>query len=120
MLKENPILSRWYKLYNEPAPTEVKFEPFIASLGLPYRFQHLVHCKYILDYAFPDIKVCVELDGESHKRKKQIEHDEERRQFLEKRGWRIIRLWNAQVNVNPRAALNIVKDFINGVTNTSS
>lgn len=109
----NPILPRWYKLYTQPSDPEILFEPVVAKLGIPYRFQHIFCCKYVMDFAFPTIKVDLEVDGESHRRKSQILHDEERRVFMAKRGWQVIRVTNEEVNIDPYGTINRVMSKLN-------
>ena len=48
---------------------------------------------YFIDFAFLNIKLCVELDGACHfKNKKRIEHDIKRDNFLVDEGWKIYRI----------------------------
>lgn len=40
-MSRSPImLRRWAALYADPTPAEQAIEPAIASMGVPYRFQH--------------------------------------------------------------------------------
>ena len=43
--------------------------------------------RYILDYAWPETKTYIEVDGEQHYTPQGIKHDEIRTQYLEERGW---------------------------------
>jgi very-short-patch-repair endonuclease len=58
--------------------------------------------KFRLDVAFPDAKLCVELDGwEWHgKHKSDFHRDRERQNLLTLNGWRILRFTAKQVNNN--------------------
>lgn len=47
--------------------------------------------RYFLDYAWPDIKVYIEVDGEQHYTKDGIEHDKIRTDFLIEKGWRLLK-----------------------------
>ena len=68
--------------------------------GLKFRRQHpIVHgCNdgrnllYIVDFICTSIRLVIELDGEIHKTTK--EYDTDRDQFLEKLGYKVIRLNN--------------------------
>jgi len=54
--------------------------------------QHPVLNKYVLDFAFPSIKVNIEVDGVKHLKKKEIEIDAERDSDLYDNGWVVIRM----------------------------
>lgn len=43
--------------------------------------------RYVLDYAWPDKKVYIEVDGEQHYTVKGLEHDKKRTLYLEQLGW---------------------------------
>ena len=102
----NPVLGFWYRLYNAPTRAEMALEPIIATAGRPYRFQHLVSTRYILDFAFIEDKIAVEVDGPSHSTASQKEIDKLKTAFLEKRGWRVIRISNFNACQNPVTTMN--------------
>lgn len=52
---------------------------------------------YYLDFAWPDVKLDVELDGSYHSRPEQQKKDSVRNRFLEERGWCVLRFLNRQV-----------------------
>lgn len=102
----NPLLGFWCKLYFDQTPAEKAIEPAIASLGIPYRFQHIVSMKFIIDYMLPTIKVAIEIDGLSHRRPAQIEKDVKKTAFLEEKGWRVIRILNEDAILDPYYTLD--------------
>lgn len=89
--RQNPVLANWDYLYKHPTAAEQQLEYAVAQLGVPYRFQHIVW-KYILDFALPQQMIAIECDGKDHKRADKIAKDAERTAWLEKHGWRVIRL----------------------------
>lgn len=95
---------RFMMLYAGTAP-EHALEPAIASLGIPYRWQMPVG-KYFLDFALPTLKVSIEVDGESHKRKDQITQDKQKTAYLEARGWRVVRCTNDEAVNDPYGTVN--------------
>lgn len=101
--RQNPVLSFWDTLYRNPTKAEKRLEPYIARLGVPYRFQHIVW-KYILDFALPEQMLDIELDGPDHARKQK--RDNERTAWLNKKGWTVVRISDAEVFRDPVAALN--------------
>lgn len=101
----NPVLEKWQRLYTKPSRAEVAFEPYVAKLGVPYRFQH-IYWKYVLDFALPAQKVDIELDGPDHKRSDRQMKDAERTAWLKKQGWTVVRIQNDEVFDDPVGALN--------------
>lgn len=65
---------------------------------------------YSLDFAFPDIKFYIEIDGEQHyKDSRIIEHDKKRNLELEKLGWKSIRIRWSEYN---KKSLEEKQEFI--------
>ncbi len=89
----NPVLGYWHRLYSRPTLPEMTIEPVIASLGIPYRFQHIL-MPYVADFAFPTLGIILEVDGSSHDSEKAKEKDRARDEALAKRGWRTVRVSN--------------------------
>jgi very-short-patch-repair endonuclease/predicted transcriptional regulator len=76
---------------------ELLFKKALEKLGYFPKFQH-AECTSILDFAFVDLKIGIELDGFSHmihetRREKDIKQDEE----LEREGWIILRFFNSEI-----------------------
>ena len=65
--------------------------------GLKFRRQHPIQ-QYIVDFICPERKLIIELDGGQHAQA--IEYDEKRTQFLESKGYTVIRFWNNEVLTN--------------------
>ncbi|HTL47298.1 MAG TPA: DUF559 domain-containing protein [Verrucomicrobiae bacterium] len=59
--------------------------------GFKFRRQHPVDV-WILDFACPQLKLAIEIDGGQHAARKN--EDEHRSRELGKRGWRVLRFWN--------------------------
>ena len=65
---------------------------------------------YSLDFAFPDIKFYIEIDGEQHYTDSRIvEHDKKRNLELEKLGWKSIRIRWSEYN---KKSLDEKQEFI--------
>ena len=64
--------------------------------------RQLVVGPFILDLACRSARLAVELDGGQHG--EQLEYDGRRTDWLEARGWRVVRLWNSDVLAEPDAA----------------
>ena len=80
----------------EPTPAEAKLWSRIRNdqLSVTFRRQHAVG-NYVPDLCSPKAKLIVELDGSQHL--EQEEYDEERTEYLESLGYKVIRFWNNDV-----------------------
>lgn len=65
-------------------------------MGLGFRRQMPI-AGFIADFAFPDHKLIVEIDGPSHSLDRHIAKDTLRNQKLETLGWKVLRLGNDDV-----------------------
>lgn len=102
--KKPSEIAKFRKLY-KGTPSEHALEPAIASLGIPYRWQMPVG-HYYLDFALPTLKVAIEVDGESHKRKEVIANDKERTEYLVRNGWTVVRCLNEEATSDPYGTVN--------------
>ena len=64
---------------------------------------------YILDFYCPEIKLAIELDGQSHYTFHGAREDDIRTQFLNSRGIRVIRFENRLIWDNLQGVLDIIK-----------
>ena len=89
--KQNAIALR-----KEPTPAEAKLWSRIRNdqLSVTFRRQHTVG-NYVPDFCSPKAKLIVELDGSQHLERE--EYDEERTEYLESLGYKVIRFWNNDV-----------------------
>jgi len=62
--------------------------------GIKFRRQYIIG-NYIADFAAPEIKLVIELDGGQHAA--QQTYDQQRSQFLQNQGYRVLRFWNHDV-----------------------
>lgn len=76
--------------------------------GRKFRRQHSVG-NYILDYYCPAEKLAIELDGAHHFTEAGAQYDEERTQFLNRVGIRVIRFENKDVFEHSEGVLEIIK-----------
>ena len=83
-------------LRKESTPAERKLWSRIRNdqLGITFRRQHAIGT-YIPDFCCPKARVIIELDGSQHVH--QQEYDRRRTEYLESRGYQVIRFWNHQV-----------------------
>jgi very-short-patch-repair endonuclease len=55
---------------------------------------------YVADFACRSHMLIIEVDGATHGEEHEVEHDVRRTVFLEGQGWRVMRVWNADVFEN--------------------
>jgi very-short-patch-repair endonuclease len=79
-----------------------------------FRNQHAIG-KYIVDFCAPRQKLIIELDGSQHL--DQQEYDTERDNFLQSKGYRVLRLWNNDVMNNIDSVLRVIYEALNNGVN---
>jgi very-short-patch-repair endonuclease len=65
-------------------------------MGLGFRRQVPIG-PFIADFACAAHRLIVEVDGSQHAEAEAVERDEARTEYLQSRGWRILRFWNGDV-----------------------
>jgi primosomal protein N' (replication factor Y) len=73
------------------------------QLGRRFRRQYPVP-PYIADFACVEAKLIVEVDGGQHA----DSHEQERREYLHKPGWRILHFWNNDIFQNRTGVLQTI------------
>lgn len=83
----------------EPTNAEERLWRILRSQryrGVKFRRQHAIG-PYVVDFACIAARLVLEVDGASHEREDQRAFDAQRTAFLERAGWRVRRLNNADV-----------------------
>ncbi len=70
---------------------EKRFRRILESIGLGGWIQHYQHSIYQYDFAFPIIKLDVEIDGNTHRLQSVIDKDTIRDKFSRDNGWEVLR-----------------------------
>ncbi|MGV6989607.1 endonuclease domain-containing protein [Testudinibacter sp. P80/BLE/0925] len=70
--------------------------------------------KYIVDFISFDIALIIELDGAQHSDENQRQYDQVRTNYLEARGFKVIRFWNDEILKDIEAVLDIIWHFVDG------
>jgi very-short-patch-repair endonuclease len=73
--------------------------------GAKFRRQHPIG-RYFADFCCVKSRLIVELDGEQHAERQEVEHDRERSAYLRSLGYRVIRFWNDEVVEDPEWVLD--------------
>lgn len=101
-MAQDYFLLRWAKLYSSPTDAETALEPAIASLGIPYRFQHpLWGLSVFPDFVLLNDRVVIEVDDASHSTSAKRKADIERTAKLNKHKWTVVRCSNAEAIADP-------------------
>lgn len=79
-----------FQHHSEPSEPELKMLAILDSMGFTYEYQHPVRSGFVLDFAFPDQKKAIEVDGFYHQLRKG--YDAFRDRILGKGGWSILRV----------------------------
>ena len=85
------------QLHRNMTPAEVKLWARLRAHrleGVHFRNQHAIG-NYVVDFCAPRKKLIIELDGSQHM--EQEGYDKERTQYLESKGYTVIRFWNHDV-----------------------
>jgi very-short-patch-repair endonuclease len=75
--------------------------------GFKFRRQAAIE-NYIVDFVCFSKKLIIELDGGQHNETSLKEYDEARTQWLESRGFRILRFWNHDVCQNEDGIVEVI------------
>lgn len=79
--------------------------------GLKFRRQYGVDV-YILDFYCPELRLAIELDGDSHYSEAGAKQDVERGEFLRKQNIKTLRFTNHEVMTNIEGILTIISSYL--------
>ncbi|HEY8615676.1 endonuclease domain-containing protein [Phenylobacterium sp.] len=68
--------------------------------------------RYIADFLCPEGRLVVELDGAQHA--EQLDYDQRRTVYLERRGLRVLRFWNSEALTNTDGVCATILDALGG------
>ena len=69
--------------------------------------------RFFLDFAWPEKRLCIEIDGELHRYEKQQNNDKEKDRLLKEDGWKELRLKWGYINSNKVEAIKLIENFLN-------
>ena len=79
--------------------------------GYKFRQQHGMG-PYVLDFYCPELRLCIEVDGDIHDLPENKEKDRERTIFLNQNRIEVIRFRNEEINENIEDVINRIKEKI--------
>ena len=87
------------EMRNRPTEAEKMLWNVLSNKGIDnykFRRQHIIG-EYIVDFVCLEKRLIIEVDGSIHNQPEQIEHDKKRTEWLESKGFRIVRYSNRQI-----------------------
>lgn len=109
----NPIvLNRAREMRHPQTPAEATVWRYIRNQapGHKFRRQHPIG-KFIIDFYCAQLRLCIEIDGDTHLKEDQQKHDAVRTEYLELIGRKVIRFTNDDVRFNIEAVVQEIKDM---------
>jgi very-short-patch-repair endonuclease len=80
--------------------------------GLKFRRQYSVD-RFVVDFYCPELKLAIEVDGDSHFQMGAEQHDEVRETFIKQYGIKFLRFTNSDVRENLYGVLTQIWDTVN-------
>ncbi|MBQ6189974.1 MAG: endonuclease domain-containing protein [Bacteroidaceae bacterium] len=81
------------------------------QLGVPFKRQHIIG-DYIADFVCLPAKLIVEIDGGYHQLPEQQMSDEQRTEWLQRRGYKVLRFINEEIIADTNNVLEKIKQNI--------
>src|SRR5690606_793351 len=81
------------------------------KLGAKFRRQHPIS-QFIADFYCHELKLVIEVDGEIHLQKENIEYDKMRTSVFNDHGISVIRFTNREILKNPREVLTAIEKLV--------
>ena len=67
---------------------------------------------YFADFACHDVRLVLEVDGETHASTQAVEYDKARSAYLEANGYRVLRIYNHDVMTNIEGVMSVIHEAI--------
>lgn len=100
-----PYLLNHSSKISYPEQTMIKYLNEYNIKGWIHQMQFSI---YQLDFAFPEYKLCIEIDGSTHEQEKVKQIDKRKDIFLNKEGWRVLRITAKNVKNNVYDCINLI------------
>ena len=79
--------------------------------NLAFKRQHPIG-DYIVDFICLEKKLIIEIDGGQHNEPDNIEYDKKRTEYLESKGYKVLRFWNNEINKNIEGVFLIIDKYL--------
>ena len=111
---KNELKSRRRELRNNPSKAEKILWGLIRKRqinNVKFRRQFGID-RYVVDFYCAELKLIIEVDGDTHFGDKDVKHDRERQNNLEKYGIKFLRFTNDAVIDAPDIVINNIRDAV--------
>jgi very-short-patch-repair endonuclease len=111
----HPILLQHAREMRHPqTPVETTVWRYLRNrnLGFKFRRQHPI-VRFIIDFYCAELKLCIEIDGDTHLEQDQQEYDAARTEYLEFLGRKVIRFTIEDVRYNLQAVIQAIRETCN-------
>jgi len=92
---------------------EKRFQKILENNNINGWIYNYSVSRYCLDFAFPEWKIDVEIDGETHQLDNVKKIDQKRKIFLENLNWTIIRFTAKEINDDPFTCIQKIINYLN-------
>ena len=106
-------LLAWAKeMRHQPTPQEEQLWQQLRAKRLDgWKFRHQSPIgPFIPDFCCPEAKLIIELDGSQHAER--AGYDESRTEFLKDQGYRVLRVWNSDVDQHLDGVLMLIREAL--------
>jgi very-short-patch-repair endonuclease len=105
------ILQHAREMCHPQTPAETTVWRYLRNrnLGFKFRRQHPI-VRFIIDFYCAELKLCIEVDGNTHLEEDQLEYDAARTEYLEMPGRKVIRFTNEDVRYNIQAVIQAIRE----------
>lgn len=110
------------RLRHTPTDAEQRLWRHLRNLQIKgFHFRRQVPIgPYVADFAFMAARLIIELDGWRHGNPKNQRHDAIRTAWLKKEGYRVVRIWNNEIDRNINAVMEGIYAELYGGMNTEA
>jgi very-short-patch-repair endonuclease len=110
----HPTIRQFARELRQPqTPAETALWQHLRNRNLGYKFrrQHPIGF-FIIDFYCAEAKLLIEIDGDSHFQKTQMDYDQKRTEHLESLGYTVIRFTNDDVRYSVHAVIAIIVEEV--------
>ena len=98
------------ELRNNPTKQERTLWKYLNKSQLGYKFRRQQPIgNYVVDFFCSELNLIIELDGGQHNEIQNIEYDKKRTEFLNNNGYRVLRIWNNDIDNNIEGVIEYIK-----------